>query len=347
MTLFRATLRALSIAAALTAPAAAQETDDAASEDASGRPSFKIDLPVPCLADETCIIQSYVDLDMTRRARDFQCRNRTSDGADGTLFRLRDAKTMEAGANVVAVADGLVRGYRNGEPDGAYASGVRDDTGECGNGIIVDNANGWETQYCHLKQGSVGVFRGRTIKAGEVIGKIGMSGATTVPALDFRVRYQGNVIDPFSGRSVFEGCQGTGEGLWKPEALVYAGYQAAVLLNSGFAGGVPTPSGIEAGAYRDFTPSFDGAVLHFYVRTVGVEPGDVEELSIVGPDGRKLATRSDTLATAEEGDRVRTVVLTRPDKGWTSGDYKGQYRLVRDGTELIAHVDTATLGALQ
>ena len=41
---------------------------------------------------------------------------------------------------------------------------------------MIAHDQGWETQYCHLKQGSISVKVGDNIQVGDVLGKIGLSG---------------------------------------------------------------------------------------------------------------------------------------------------------------------------
>ncbi|WP_247877773.1 M23 family metallopeptidase [Azospirillum thiophilum] len=52
---------------------------------------------------------------------------------------------------------------------------------DAGNAVVVDHGNGWETQYSHLKRGSVAVRPGVRVEAGTVLGQIGLSGRTEFP----------------------------------------------------------------------------------------------------------------------------------------------------------------------
>ena len=109
------------------------------------RPSkFELELPVDCKIGETCFIQNYVDVDPSRRWRDYQCRGLSSDGHKGTDFRLLDMVAMEQGVAVLAAAGGRVKGYRKDLADGLYLNGETDglDGKICGNGVIIDHGNG-------------------------------------------------------------------------------------------------------------------------------------------------------------------------------------------------------------
>ena len=67
---------------------------------------------------------------------------------------------------------------------------------------MIAHDQGWETQYCHLKQGSISVNAADTVQVGDVLGKIGLSGWTQFPHVYISVRHNGTRIDPFapSGR---------------------------------------------------------------------------------------------------------------------------------------------------
>lgn len=155
--------------------------------------------PVDCTLGETCYIQQYMDRDPGDGFRDFHCSNLSYDGHKGTDFALPTRADMEAGVNVLASADGRVRGFRDGMPDTGYnkqtASSV--DGKECGNGVVLIHPGGWETQYCHLKEGSVAIRNGQTVKTGDILGQIGQSGRAEFPHLHLSVRQGGDPVDPF------------------------------------------------------------------------------------------------------------------------------------------------------
>ena len=56
-----------------------------------------------------------------------------------------------------------------------------------GNYVILRHAGGEFSQYVHLKQGSVRVKAGDTVRRGQVIGQLGQSGNSTEPHLHFQV----------------------------------------------------------------------------------------------------------------------------------------------------------------
>ena len=63
-----------------------------------------------------------------------------------------------------------------------------------GNATVVDHGNGLATLYAH--QSAIGVSTGQTVTRGQVIGRVGCTGACTGPHLHFEVRVNGNPVDP-------------------------------------------------------------------------------------------------------------------------------------------------------
>jgi murein DD-endopeptidase MepM/ murein hydrolase activator NlpD len=84
------------------------------------------------------------------------------------------------GAPVIAVASGTV-----------VSAGW---SGGSGQMVHVRHANGFETQYLHLS--SLAVRRGARVEQGETIGRVGSTGLSTAPHLDYRLRKNGVYINP-------------------------------------------------------------------------------------------------------------------------------------------------------
>ena len=112
-----------------------------------------------------------------------RCGPLTYDGHTGTDFAIRDPLANPNGVNVIASAAGTIKALSDGVSDIAYthARASELDGKECGNGVVIAHDQGWETQYCHLKQGSISVKVGDTVQVGDVLGKIGLSGRTQFP----------------------------------------------------------------------------------------------------------------------------------------------------------------------
>src|SRR5690606_24678759 len=119
----------------------------------------------------------------------------------------------------------------------------------CGNGMVIGHGNGWETQYCHLAKGSLAVKPGDAVKAGERIGRVGLSGMTEFPHLHFTIRKDGRTVDPFMPGPPTKSCDSRGySSLWEDDARKSLAYQAGHVLNKGFAPGPVTMEAIESGA---------------------------------------------------------------------------------------------------
>ncbi|WP_052400764.1 MULTISPECIES: peptidoglycan DD-metalloendopeptidase family protein [Oceanobacillus] len=90
------------------------------------------------------------------------------------------------GYDVVAFMDGTVSVSMYGEQGSGY--------GGYGNVVVLDHGNGIETLYAHLLEPGISVVR--QVKAGDVIGKVGNSGASQGAHLHFEIRENGNPVNP-------------------------------------------------------------------------------------------------------------------------------------------------------
>ena len=66
--------------------------------------------------------------------------------------------------------------------------------GDCGNRVTIDHKNGLTTTYCHMSQ--IKTATGTPVSAGQVIGLVGSTGASTGPHLHVSVRKNGQSVDP-------------------------------------------------------------------------------------------------------------------------------------------------------
>jgi len=79
----------------------------------------------------------------------------------------------------------------------ATASGkvtIAGSDGGYGNLVEIDHGNGLATRYAHLS--AILVSEGQVVQAGQVVGRIGMTGRTTGPHLHYEVRIDGEPVDP-------------------------------------------------------------------------------------------------------------------------------------------------------
>ncbi|HEX2137548.1 MAG TPA: M23 family metallopeptidase [Microvirga sp.] len=305
----------------------------AAASDASPR----LRVPVACEVGRTCFVQYYVDRDPSPGSRDFRCGTLSYDGHNGTDIRVPTLAEQRRGVDVVAAADGRVLRVRDGVPDVSVRAQGRErvEGAECGNGVVVAHDHGLETQYCHLARGSVAVRPGETVRAGQTIGRIGLSGATEYPHLHFVVRQDGAVVDPFAPEE--GGSCGAGAPLWDEAAAHALAYAPGAVLNAGFAPGPVTMEAIESGEALRAAPDSTAPALVAFVRAIGLRAGDVQRLVLTGPDG---ATLAENRAPPLESNKAQWMMfggVRRPAGGWRPGVYRARYALERGGSTALEH----------
>ncbi len=293
----------------------------------------RLSLPADCTLGETCFIQQYPDIDPGPGAQDYLCERLSYDGHKGTDFGLPSLAAMQAGVNVIAPAAGTVRRVRGDMPDQIYSTDTAGDVAgrDCGNGAVIDHGGGWETQLCHMRQGSLIVRPGDVVNRGAPIGLIGLSGRTQFPHVHLSLRKDGKIVDPFNPDAT---CGALGANtLWaNPPA-----YQPGGLLSAGLATGVPPYRAVKAGTAGIEDLQQDAPALVAWGYGYGARAGDVMRLVIIGPDGNILFSRDDTLDRAQAqfyraaGRKART-------GDWAPGTYTVRADLLRGG----AVIDTKT-----
>ena len=289
---------------------------------------LSLDLPIDCDLGKNCYVQQHVDLDPTAGAVDFQCGTLTYDGHKGTDFAIRTLTDMQRGVDVLAAADGTVAGLRDGVRDVAYsASNAADVDGrECGNGVVLRHHDGWETQYCHMKSGSVKVETGDIVTRGTVLGQVGLSGKTQFPHVHLSVRRNGNVIDPYAPNG--QNCGDTTKGLWRSEIP----YAPGGLIYSGFSNAIPTYENVQNGTATQNALQPDAKALVLFAYAYGGRKDDVISVQITGPSGPFLT--QDIVLDKDQAQLFRAVGKRLTVASWPAGDYVGTVRLMRGRDEL-------------
>ena len=246
---------------------------------------------------------------------------------------------MRRGVDVLAMAPGVVARLRDGEPDVSVRErGLQALEGRnCGNAVVLDHGGGWESQYCHMAKGSVRVRVGQAVRAGDPVGRVGLSGETEFPHLHVGLSHAGQAVDPFApgpgapgpgpGPDAGRTC-GSGASLWR----VTPPYLTRVVVNTGFADRQVDGAAIEAGAIPP--PGRDPPLLASYARVIDLKPGDVLSLTLLAPDGRVLAPAVLPALTAPEPWRYILSGRRRPPQGWPPGPYRAVLKVTASGRVL-------------
>jgi murein DD-endopeptidase MepM/ murein hydrolase activator NlpD len=300
--------------------------------------AIELRLPIDCEVGRTCEIQKYVDLDPSPNVRDYQCGTLADNGHKGIDFRLPSLHAQRAGVDVLAAAAGRVLRVRDGVADVSVRErGIGAVEGrECGNGVVIDHGDGWNTQYCHMAQGSVTVKPGEVVQASQRLGRVGMSGLAEYPHLHFGVTFQGDLVEPFAFEAPQGSC-GAGRSLWEPSLQAALAYKPRALLNTGF-----TDRSVEMQAIENeelVAPTRESPLVA-YVRAIGAKAGDIQRLAITGPDGRIVAENS---AKPLDRDKAQVMVFVgkkAPPGGWPSGVYRAAYTITAGRTVVLERAFT-------
>jgi len=294
------------------------------------------DLPVVCTGN-TCDIVHYVDHDPGPNIRDYACGTTTYDGHRGTDFAIPDEATMLDGVPVLSIADGTVVALREGveDIDSGRISPSNLDGIECGNGILIDHDDGWQSQYCHLRRGWVAVKQGDRVSRGQVIGRIGISGQATFPHLHFNLRKDGELVDPFSGTAMGTSsaadCNVENAALWSSSARAKLSYNEITLYGHGFSMARPNASDLKRGYGKDPELPRTSPALYFWAYLIGANDGDVIRMSLQTPDGKGGHRDFVIDLPNDAGPRAKWffINMDRPGSQWPAGTYEGEITFTR------------------
>jgi len=297
---------------------------------------FSLELPVDCSPGATCFVQNYVDIDPGPGAQDFTCGALTYNDHKGVDFRVPDLLEAAKGVSVLAAASGTVLRVRDAVQDGFpdEIGEAQIEGAECGNGIVIDHGGGWETQSCHLRNGSVTVKPGQRVEVGEPIASVGMSGKAEFPHLHLAVRYQGRVVDPYVGQEPSVSCGGDAHPLWSAAAQGVLAYRPSGVVNAGFTSVSPTLRNIETGEVRQHSPGSNTNLI-MYVRFFGLQPGDQQRFHIFDPNDAIVAETTTAPAEKSKAQWMQFIGRRAPAQSWPSGIYRGQFELLRDGVVVL------------
>jgi hypothetical protein len=292
-------------------------------------------LPIACALGKDCFIQQYVDVQPGAGAKDYRCGTATYEEHSGTDFRLLSVKAAEAGVPVVAAAAGRVKAVRDGMKDQlAISSEDKGAVGdrECGNGVVIEHEDGWQTQYCHMRRGSVTVHPGETVAAGIPLGLVGFSGSAQFPHVHLSVRREGKVVDPFLGEAATGTClradTDAAGSLWASALSGQLAYSDALIIEARFAAAPVTPEQAERGQAEQ--PQPDSPSLVFFARLINMHAGDRISLKVEGPGSFQAVSVGEPLDRAK-AQYVGFAGEKRGADRWLSGLYEGAVAVIRDG----------------
>lgn len=302
-------------------------------------------LPVDCTVGEDCIIQNHFDHNTTEGAfQDYACGTLGYDGHTGTDIRMRHVGALAGeGVDVLAAADGEVKRVIT------FASVADEDVPVlqlikravmrvgCGEEVVIGHDTGWQSHYCHMRQGSVRVKEGDRVEAGHVLGKMGMTGTTVFPHLHFGVSHYGLSIDPFAAQLHGYDCAKDARySLWQPEVEKQLAYTPSGVIDAGFTVGEPTVAIVRQTGARPLTRLSKTKDMGVWAELFGLRHGDAVTLEVTAPDGTSIAQqgwRQDGAVAI----RLIAVTVTPPETGWQAGEYRAALRVTREGKTAISH----------
>jgi len=292
--------------------------------------------PVDCVIGKTCWIPNYVDLKPGKGVLDYACGHATYDAKPGDQHKGTDIAVQDLTAvrNVVlvyAAADGVVQNWRDGIDD----IDVRDRQKAlssamfCGNAVRLKHKNGYVTQYCHMKKGSVFARKGERVRRGDVIGHVGLSGQTMFPHLHFEITKDGKVVDPFAGINRKAKC-GVGEHpLWDKATLAKTPYQPTAIYNMGFSFERPDFKNIAKGLYKAKQASTHAPALVVWAEMFRLKAKDRIQINLIDPTG-KIIVKSKVSPLKSDKASYTAFSGKHPVGGkWQPGVYTGQIKLMR------------------
>ena len=305
----------------------------------------QLELPIDCQIGEDCFVQQFPDMDPSEGAQDPFCGKATYDGHKGLDIRLRSLNELARNVAVVAAAEGVVIATRDGEPDRLVVDSetreaVRDK--ECGNGVVLRHADGLETQYCHMKRGSVAVRKGGAVNAGDRLGSVGASGLAQFPHTHLTVRRDGSEIDPFTGRNLARGCDpdsATDASLFEHELRSQLSTNDVQIIDFGLAG-APVDYDLLTVEGAPDAPNTASAGIVGWIWVINMKPADILSVTVIAPDGSVFSEGQSKPQDRQKADY--SFYAGRPGKP-LPGDYRVEVAVIRDNGEILSKRKTVSV----
>ena len=299
--------------------------------------ALELRLPADCTLGEDCFIQQLPDMKAGDGAQDPYCGIATYEGHDGVDLRVLSMNDVMRGVPVVAVADGEVLRGRDGVEDHLVrteADRAEVANRECGNGVILRHADGVETQYCHLKKGSIAVRPGQKLRAGDRIGDVGASGLAQFPHVHLTVRVNGEEVDPLTGRKVGGGCvsnPANAKPLFTASSIAALKPAEPSILGLGLSGArFEYERLVVEGAPPTAKPGDQARIVWAWL--ANLKQGDRMKLSLTGPDGAVVSEN-----TTDPLDRNKAVYFAYTGRKGSPepGTHRLEIVVIRDGRPLV------------
>jgi murein DD-endopeptidase len=308
---------------------------------------IKLGLPIDCVIGKDCWLVNLVDLDSSASVKDYKCQAESYNGHKGTDISIRDLKAMQIGVAVLAAASGVVHNIRDGMTDhgGADAKPEPLNGRECGNGVVIKHAGGWQTQYCHLSKDSIIVKSGQRVKKGQKLGLVGYSGKTEFPHVHMSTRFKGKTVDPFIGLSPYLPCSFGNFSLWDDDLILALTQPLLNIFNAGFSSVVPTKEAVLAGLHQEKVLPRQAQKLIVWAHTYQVRKDDRVHIQITGPNGSIISSHHDVI----KKNNARMLFYSgkkRKKLHWPKGIYKGNISITRSNkgdTDYIVMVEKKIL----
>lgn len=244
--------------------------------------------PVAGILGRDLLIPYFVDLQPGSGVRDFNCTQFTFEEHNGHDPYIRSFREMDIGVPVFAAQDGVISDVHDGEDD----HNTDNSPDKKANYVIIKHSDSQQSQYFHLKKGSISVKVGDTVTAGTQIALVGSSGMSKGPHIHFEADFNRVAYEPLAGpcrpgKSNFE---------TQPAMTLDPIVMGAALGTTSFAG-------FRAAPFDDAprTGTFIRGVQRIYIKMeiASVPPNSQYNITMLPPNGIPFPAGSGRLAGYE------------------------------------------------
>lgn len=286
--------------------------------------AFQLQFPVKCVINKDCWILNYVDDDPTANWHDYKGGKLTYDGHTGTDIAIKNISQMQQGVDVIAAASGFVIATRDGVQD---KNALAQDLNQlqnigCGNRVAIRHTDGWITDYCHMKKGSIRVKKGDFVTVGQPLGQIGLSGLTEFPHLHINVQKGNQFFDPFTGLERY--TKGPKSSLW----ATTLSYKPQVIYNVGVSDEIPKLLDVRNQKYKNNGLSFFSNMMIIWIDAFHVELGDTIDILVKAPNGSPYINKH-IVVEKPNAKRLFYLGKRKPQNGFVKGNYSVQISFKR------------------